>query len=821
MASATRVQPPWEPPRPSYSPSDLKLPHLKVFNSLTKAKDTFIPEKSDVVTWYTCGPTTYDDAHLGHARNYVSTDIIRRIMRDYFQLPVQFVMNITDVDDKIILRARQQYFFEQFKKEHGGKADGALGTTALETIRAAFQQFVRTRLPLLPDDVAPETYGKLVGQHYKRVLDGEALTPGDVPGDKEAKLKMHIKAAAAAAEALQHPSTSSSLLQQTEDILLPYLDSLHSSSIDSHDHELFLGLTRKFENRFFEDMGALNVLKPDVLTRVSEYIPQIVSFVAKIVDNKFAYQTPDGSVYFDIEAFEKAGHVYARLEPHSRNDKGLLADGEGSLTRTSVKRNESDFALWKASKPGEPSWPSPWGEGRPGWHIECSAMASAVLGRVIDLHSGGCDLRFPHHDNELAQSEAYWTVDNARVQWVNYFLHMGHLSIQGLKMSKSLKNFTTVRDALLQPEWTSRSLRICFLLSPWQDGIEVTEDVLKATAAWESKMNNLFVKSLEAARGRGNSTTDLYDEQKASPTDRQLFAALEAAKERLDEALRDSFNTPAAMRVLSDLVNEYNLASKPSDGILLLISSWITRIVTIFGLDPEGDFKDATRVAWSGLEIPAMARPYIYAASELRDKVRQLACAQAIDHTALQESIDEARGPLSKTGAEVQATTELDTTAHAQVLDMFIQDTTRLAQEKAPARDLLELCDQLRDTHLWNLGIYLEDRDPPLPAVVRPVDRFLRNTRAAREADAAAKAEARRKREEEEAERKRVLAEKAKKSHLELFRTDEFSEWDSDGIPLKDASGTEISKSRRKKLVKEWEKQKALHEAWLAANAAS
>lgn len=184
-----------------------------------------------------------------------------------------------------------------------------------------------------------------MGEHYRQVLDGEALTPGDAPGDKEAKLKMHIKAATAAAEALQHPSTPSSLLQQTEDILLPYLDSLRSSSIDSHNHELFLGLTRKFEDRFFEDMSALNVLKPDVLTRVSEYIPQIVSFVAKIVDNKFAYSTPDGSVYFDIEAFEKAGHVYARLEPHSRNDKGLLADGEGSLTRSSVKRNESDFAL--------------------------------------------------------------------------------------------------------------------------------------------------------------------------------------------------------------------------------------------------------------------------------------------------------------------------------------------------------------------------------------------------------------------------------------------------------------------------------------------
>lgn len=156
---------------------------------------------------------------------------------------------------------------------------------------------------------------------------------------------MHLRAAAAAAEALQHASSSTALLQQTEDILLPYLDSLHGDSIDSHDHDLFLKLTRKFEDRFFEDMGALNVLTPDVLTRVSEYIPEIVSFVEKIIANKFGYATPDGSVYFDIEAFEKAGHSYARLEPQNKGNKGLLADGEGSLTRTSFKRNDSDFAL--------------------------------------------------------------------------------------------------------------------------------------------------------------------------------------------------------------------------------------------------------------------------------------------------------------------------------------------------------------------------------------------------------------------------------------------------------------------------------------------
>lgn len=133
------------------------------------------------------------------------------------------------------------------------------------------------------------------------------------------------------------------------------------------------------------------------------------------------------------------------------------------------------------------------GEGRPGWHIECSAMASDILGKQFDIHSGGIDLAFPHHDNELAQSEAYWCPHGKPtdgVQWVNYFLHMGHLSIQGSKMSKSLKNFTTVREALSKGDWTPRGLRIVFLLGAWKDGLEITPEVVKGAVAWEERVNN-------------------------------------------------------------------------------------------------------------------------------------------------------------------------------------------------------------------------------------------------------------------------------------------------------------------------------------------
>lgn len=350
-------------------------------------------------------------------------------------------------------------------------------------------------LPLIPSDTSPSDVQSRVTGQYGAVLEGGSLD-GGVPGDKEAKIKMHVKTVLSASSAIVSFWKFSSLPQEfyrdMQDVLLPYLDSLYGAKIDASDYSIFSKLTKKFEERFMEDMRALNCLDPDQITRVTEYGPQIIAFVEKIQGNGFAYKTSDGSIYFDIEAFEAAQNTYARLEPWNRNDKDLQADGEGSLTKkSSEKRSDADFAIWKSSKPGEPSWPSPWGKGRPGWHIECSAMASDKLGSKMDIHTGGIDLAFPHHDNELAQSEAHWQdkTTNRQHQWVNYFLHMGHLSIQGSKMSKSLKNFTTVREALDRKVWTPRGLRIVFLLGGWKDGIEITDDLVKAGSSWEDKVN--------------------------------------------------------------------------------------------------------------------------------------------------------------------------------------------------------------------------------------------------------------------------------------------------------------------------------------------
>ncbi|KAK7509390.1 tRNA synthetases class I (C) catalytic domain-containing protein [Phyllosticta citriasiana] len=803
---AARTQPPWQAPP---SRPDLDLPPLHVYNSLTRSKVPFVPIDGKKVSWYACGPTVYDDAHLGHARNYVSTDIIRRIMRDYFKYEVRFVMNITDVDDKIILRGRQQHLLSQYTSEHP-----ELNSEVQEAAREAFEGYIRKNLPLLSMGLKPAEFAEQSKKAYGHVLEGKAVEGDGQPGDKEAKIKMHLKTASSAAEALILADAKTigvaDFYTKTEDVLLPHLDSLYGATINAEDHSIFTKLTQKFEKRFMEDVRALNCVDPDVVTRVTEYGHQIVSFVEKVVKNGYGYVTADGSVYFDIQAFEKDGNNYARLEPWNRNDKDLLADGEGALTNKSTKkRSDADFALWKSSKPGEPAWPSPWGHGRPGWHIECSAMASDVLGQKMDIHSGGVDLAFPHHDNELAQSEAFWSEcrhEQQTHQWVNYFLHMGHLSIAGSKMSKSLKNFTTIREALGRGDWTPRGLRIVFLLGGWKDPVEITEGLVTTGAGWEDKVNNFFLKVKDLERNPSPENAASAEEDSA------LASAFATAQADVDKALCDSFDTPTAMQVISRLVTDYNSAATRaslSDATVLSIGIWVTKMVTIFGLDSEGDLSNPQRIGWSGIDIPAAAAPFVYPAAALRDAVRDAAKAGKPSRDAIEQLL--AAQPAAVT------TLPADALPYAEALTQFRADVAALAAADAPASSFLALCDKLRDGVLWNLGIYLEDRDAQgLAALVRPLSADLIAARAQKDAQVAAKAAAKAKREQEEAQRKRELAEKAKLSHLDMFRTAEYSAWDDEGLPLRDAKGEELPKSRVKKLRKEWERQKKLHEEWKA-----
>lgn len=279
--------------------------------------------------------------------------------------------------------------------------------------------------------------------------------------------------------------------------------------------------------------------------------------------------------------------------------------------------------------------------------------------------------------------------------------------------------------------------------------------------------------------------------------DEKVQQSLESAQEKIHNALADSFDTPTAMRAISSMIADWNTAEKAglSDGVSFDVARYITRMVRILGLDGSADPYDGG-IGWSGIDIPSEAKEFVYAVSRDRDEVRQHAIAGDLSSDVLE-------------GILAQHEPAQQRNAYADVLSIFQQNLRDLAGKKAPAKDFLDLCDQLRDTHLWDLGIYLEDRENA-PAMVRPVDAELQAARDQKEAIARQKADAKAKREREEGEKKAKLAEQAKINPRDMFKTDDYSAWDIDGMPLKDKEGADVAKGKSKKLRKEWEKQKKL-----------
>ena len=678
-----------------------------------------------------------------------------------------------------------------------------------QDVRQAWHYYIQKNLKRIGPKtlLTPETFDAMLEETYADIFSGRALEPGEKPGDKEAKIKMHISTARTTAKALmQDPKllTPHEFYSRVADPMYLVLDEQLGQTIRGDDYAVFTKLTKEYEHRFFQDMHDLNVLDPDEIVRVTEHGKEIAAFVKKIVDNKLGYRTSDGSVYFDIKAFEAAGFPYARLEPWNRNDKDLQADGEGALSQAddSVKRSDADFALWKASKPGEPSWDSEWGPGRPGWHIECSAMASGKLGSQMDIHSGGIDLAFPHHDNELAQSEAFWA-DGRQKQWVNYFIHMGHLSIAGSKMSKSLKNFTTIREALhVRKEWTSRSLRIVFLLGSWKDGIEITEDMVLEGRSWEDRVDNFFLNAVDNIKTAKNTTN-----QKGALQD-----VLQDTEEKVRAALLDSFNTAGAMAAISTLINAYNSTKKIDLTFEDHVSTakYVTRMVNIFGLNGDAS-PDSTTLGWKGIEIPDAAKEFVYPLAKMRDELRQAAIAKSITAEKVQEIVS-----ISPEQAEMPSSGR-PRPSYARALSEFSRSALEAASPLDSgdlSKQIIALCDRVRDVDLWQLDIYLEDRENA-PALVRPVTEGLRAARREREDRARQKEEAKKKREQE-------ALEKLQKGRLpphEMFKpphSTDYSAWDQDGIPTNAKDGSALTASKIKRLKKDWEVQRKAHEKYLA-----
>jgi len=291
-----------------------------------------------------------------------------------------------------------------------------------------------------------------------------------------------------------------------------------------------LALATRFLEAFEEDAACLRLLPPDVAPRVSEHMGEIVQMIGVLVDKGHAYAS-GGDVYFSVSSYP----AYAAL---SKRDLSEMRAGERVAVGEN-KREPLDFALWKAAKPGEPSWASPWGEGRPGWHIECSAMSAKYLGETFDIHGGGGDLVFPHHENELAQSQAASGKPLCR-----YWMHCGFLDLAGAKMSKSLGNTIGLRDALARTD--ADSLRFFFLSTHYRNPLKFSD---KSLADAQARVC-YFYESLQ-----------LLEELCLPPAPAETEGA-HAYVDAFKEAMSDDFNTAAALAVLSELFNEVNVLGR-------------------------------------------------------------------------------------------------------------------------------------------------------------------------------------------------------------------------------------------------------------------
>ncbi|KDE39955.1 Cysteinyl-tRNA synthetase [Nitrincola lacisaponensis] len=321
-------------------------------------------------------------------------------------------------------------------------------------------------------------------------------------------------------------------------------------------------LTDRMVAAMHEDETALFVLRPDHEPRVTGHMDNIIRFITDLIDKEYAYLASNGDIYYRVEKFSGYGKLSGQQVDELRSGARVEVD--------ELKESPLDFVLWKAAKPGEVSWPSPWGAGRPGWHIECSAMSRCCIGKTLDIHGGGPDLPFPHHENEIAQSEAANSCTYA-----NYWMHAGPVRVNQEKMSKSLNNFFTIRDVLKvhDPE----VVRYFLTSAHYRSYIDYSESSLtEARSALER-----FYQALQGVTpaATADGVSDRYET-------------------RFCEAMDDDFNTPKALAVLFELVNELNIAKRQASPDLPVLAAELKRLAGVMGLlqqDPDQFLKGPDR----------------------------------------------------------------------------------------------------------------------------------------------------------------------------------------------------------------------------------
>ena len=324
-----------------------------------------------------------------------------------------------------------------------------------------------------------------------------------------------------------------------------------------------------YSDAYFEDIRRLNIKKPDVNPRATQHISEIIDLIQKLLDKGYAYQV-NGEIYYDISKFKDYGKL-------SGNRAEALRMG-ARIEVNPKKRNPADFALWKRRKDDEPAWHSPWGPGRPGWHIECSAMAMKYLGETFDIHMGGKDLIFPHHENEIAQSEAATGKPFAR-----YWLHNEWLTVNGRKMSKSLGNYITVREAL--ERYDPLTLRFFLASAHYRSPLDLNEENIKQSG-----------RILERIMNAVRRLRDLKEQPEPSRDDEHLLEAAEEARRRFEEAMDDDFNTPLATSAIIELTKKINLFIEEKGTIHSETKSRVLEIINklleVLGVEEKATDKD-------------------------------------------------------------------------------------------------------------------------------------------------------------------------------------------------------------------------------------